>query len=429
MAEARQLIRKLADALYDQSAEQTEAAMEALAAHDSPGLRAALRKKIDGEDETLLHVAGREANAALLRRLIGLGADVQALDDDGDSALPGTLNAAAWMDTDEAALVLIEAGAPVNGTDRFGLTPLHHAAGCSGGEVVAALIERGAELEAVTDPELREGGHRPLHEACVYGNSEAVKPLLGAGAQIDAQAADGATALFTAIEFGHPATAKRLLEAGADVSLADARGRTPLHQAAWLGEVEVLADLFLAGGDPDLAEAEGWTPREILSAFEEPAFFAGHGELGEAGPAAPGRERLLTIYFKVLLSNQSGRAEYEPGSFLSILHESHRWLEARRHRLMHSLVEISRGRSYAGFMPCIVARIGFDLFQSLSLAYHSARNPDDGYDIDFPDQDLLHNHFEDAEICFYEFFSGLDGSPHELDAEKLAELEVRSRLA
>ena len=79
----------------------------------------------------------------------------------------------------------LQAGADPNARDKRGWTPLHLAAMSATGEVVTALLEAGANLEA------RGDGQTPLHWAAMFGTGEAVTALLEAGADPNARDNDG----------------------------------------------------------------------------------------------------------------------------------------------------------------------------------------------------------------------------------------------
>lgn len=102
-----------------------------------------------------LHQAAKIGDVAEVNRLIAEGADVWEKDDHGRTAL----NVAAWMDGNthlsdsggiqiEIILILINAGAEVNETDKNGDTPLHQAAYGGYGETARVLVNLGADVHA-----------------------------------------------------------------------------------------------------------------------------------------------------------------------------------------------------------------------------------------------------------------------------------------
>ena len=68
--------------------------------------------------------------------------------------------------------------------------------------------------------------------AAAKGPAQIVKGLLAAGAELDAQDANGWSALMSAIEKGCVEAARELLRAGAAVDLENADGTTALMLAA-----------------------------------------------------------------------------------------------------------------------------------------------------------------------------------------------------
>ncbi len=165
-------------------------------------------------DPTLADAAMNGVSADEVRQLIRSGADVNAPQGDGMTAL----HWAAFRGDAATARFLVEAGARAGVVTRLGAyTPLHLAAESPGGEVVQILVEAGADLEARTS----SGGATPLHLAARAGNLEAVEVLLREGAHVDARdRSRDQTPLMYAAAFDRTGVVARLLAAGADPSLA-----------------------------------------------------------------------------------------------------------------------------------------------------------------------------------------------------------------
>jgi len=81
------------------------------------------------------------------------------------------------------------------------------------------------------------------------GNVTEVERLLKSGADVNAQEADGATALQWAAYRGDAKLAERLLKAGAKPGIANHNGATPLWLAASRGDGAVVRELLAGGAD------------------------------------------------------------------------------------------------------------------------------------------------------------------------------------
>jgi len=105
---------------------------------------------------------------------------------------------------------------------------------------VAALIDAGADVNARF---VGRHAETPLHWAASSDDLEVLDALLDAGADIDASGSviDGGTALADAVAFGQWNAARRLMER---------RARSTLRQAAALGLLERVDEFFAAADQP-----------------------------------------------------------------------------------------------------------------------------------------------------------------------------------
>ena len=99
-----------------------------------------------------------------------------------------------------------------------------------------------------------------LLEAVVSQDPSAVATLLAAGADVDAERADGVTALLWAAHADALDLAEQLIAAGADVNADDDHGVTPLERAAENASLAMTERLLAAGADPNRAQTSGLTP-------------------------------------------------------------------------------------------------------------------------------------------------------------------------
>ena len=157
----------------------------------------------------------------------------------------------AAMKGDYAAIrALLQQGADVNAAQGDGMSALHWAADRGDAELTAMLVYAGANPGAVT----RIGQYTPLHLASRAGSADAVRALLKAGAQVDAKTStSGATPLHMAASAGVPAVVTALLDAVAEINARETEwGQTPLIFAASLNRVEAVKVLLARGADANV---------------------------------------------------------------------------------------------------------------------------------------------------------------------------------
>jgi len=120
-----------------------------------------------------------------------------------------------------------------------GWTALHLAAAFGTPAAVSALLEAGAQVEAVSrNPQQNQA----LHAALGLGrNAETVRLLLEHGAAVDAAQAGGFTAIFSAAAANRRDLAELLIAHGADPRRTSDGGKTPADFARERGHVELAA--------------------------------------------------------------------------------------------------------------------------------------------------------------------------------------------
>ena len=208
---------------------------------------------------TPLHHAAKGGGGECLSKeclelIIGKGADINATDDFGRTALHN----AAELGYSGCVKLLLDEGADINATDvtdvpddtdDTGYTPLHYAAESGYSGCVKLLLHAKAEIKADC------GGQTPLH--CATGGVEkeefvgkesrleCVKLLTEAGADINATfKGNGHTPLINAVEANLVGCVKFLLDKGADLK-ADSVGMSPLHHACDQGGNQYLVGLLI----------------------------------------------------------------------------------------------------------------------------------------------------------------------------------------
>jgi ankyrin repeat protein len=170
---------------------------------------------------------------------------------------------AALTGDDALVTALVEAGADVNAVTSTGATALQAAArGSVDGAAVRTLLESGADPQP-TD----QYGWTPLMDAAQWGRTEAARALIEHGADVLARDQFGTDALQYAVRFCQTDMVVLLLEAGADV---DSRGVIGLTALTWIAtgpscatgaDIDRIMQLLLdAGADVNAVDDEGLTP-------------------------------------------------------------------------------------------------------------------------------------------------------------------------
>jgi ankyrin repeat protein len=138
--------------------------------------------------------------------------------------------------------LLLERNADPSIADGNGQTPLLMAISKKKNEVITALVQAKAPIDAM----MLEGAVSPLLLACDEGAQDIVAILINAKADVNLQSKDKKSPLGLATRKGHPALVKTLLEAKANAALVEAENNTPLHWAAGRGQESVVRILLNA---------------------------------------------------------------------------------------------------------------------------------------------------------------------------------------
>jgi ankyrin repeat protein len=118
-------------------------------------------------------------------------------------------------------------------------------------EIVAALIDAGADLD--------------LFAAAATGRSGDLRQILQEGGNVNGYAHDGWTPLHLAAFFGQLDAARLLLDAGADVHAVSRNSltNTPLHAATAGKHATVALLLHSRGADAHAIDSGGYSPLQI----------------------------------------------------------------------------------------------------------------------------------------------------------------------
>lgn len=174
----------------------------------------------------LVSPAIRDGDTALLSTLLPSGADLaffrQVLESHCGEVSPLYLA----IQHGQLAVVelLLAAGADPRGLDDPPESPLNVAVEHGHLDIVHTLLAAGAQT---TDGMLCP----PLVHACMYSHLAVAKALLEAGAEVDAVEEEGYTSLLIAVQLGNLDLVRLLAQAGADLGHQNRQGQTPLLAA------------------------------------------------------------------------------------------------------------------------------------------------------------------------------------------------------
>ncbi len=266
--------------------------------------------------------------------------------------------AAAIVGDTDAVRRLLDIGMPVDAVDNQGCSALLRAAGGGHRALVELLLARGAQPELAANT-----GATPLSAAVSMRQTEIVERLLDAGAGLEQRLPGEVTVLMLAAALGLPELVSRLLQAGADLHARDAQGLTPLHCAALYGftardrprQIALLDTLLLAGANPEQAADGGATPLLLLlGARAEP------GTPSTEDVLLAGLERLLDEEVRLDVRDQRGFGPLHLAALHGLLRASQVLLHAgadinQRDTLNRTPREVALMRGYvdvaAGLTP------------------------------------------------------------------------------
>ncbi|MEP1207752.1 MAG: ankyrin repeat domain-containing protein [Rhizobiaceae bacterium] len=187
-----------------------------------------------------LFEAANAGDVEEIRRLVGAGANIEARDSNGRTAL----HIAAHASHDDALRALSELGADLNALEGQAYDVVTIAAVANDPDLMSLAINLGNSPRLTTSP--YDG--TALIAAAHLGHVEVVRRLITAGSPLDHVNNLGWTALIEAVILGdgganHQTIVRLLLAAGADRKIADREGITPLQHAEARGYSEIASIL------------------------------------------------------------------------------------------------------------------------------------------------------------------------------------------
>lgn len=188
-----------------------------------------------GDDErlSLLELAASHGDAETVGQLIASGSEIT----------PTAVSWAAGTGDRDTLAAMLDAGAPVESTDRYGLTPLAFAVSAGHTGIIDFVREPDE-----TDLSAAIWGSHPLEP----GHVRSARLLLERGADLDfritapGHESAGITPLILAAALGHAPMVSLLLNGGANPTLEDAAGRRARDWASFYRHVQVVSLLPLS---------------------------------------------------------------------------------------------------------------------------------------------------------------------------------------
>ena len=209
------------------------------------------------DGETLLTSAARHGDFDSVKFLLQNGADVNAKNSSGDTALSCAVQSSAVPDF-EIVKLLLAFDAKVNTRNDKCETPLLIAAEKNADKVANLLVEHGCDTN-VKD----FNSYSPLHFAAKNNNGKLTEKLLQYGADPSSRIdEEGMTALHVAAKSGSVLVAEVLLDHGVDLEVTTYFGESPLVIAAQRGDLRFAVVQFLAqkGSNVNARDRFGMTP-------------------------------------------------------------------------------------------------------------------------------------------------------------------------
>jgi ankyrin repeat protein len=211
----------------------------------------------------LVLATGWPNNDDLVRLMLEKGADVNAKDADGRTALLSAAEMGSTTGDMSVFSMLQEKGGDVKVVDIHGVTLLHIFARLEEVGLVKNLVAQGADVNAETEEKLT-----PLMIAAQAGRSQTAQELLAAGADVEAVDKDERSPLIYALGNGvnmspSPSVVDVLIKHGEDINLRYSEGSTPLMYAAANCDAPAVKMLLERGADAAAKNQKGDTALSV----------------------------------------------------------------------------------------------------------------------------------------------------------------------
>ena len=208
----------------------------------------------DNYHATALAIACERGNHEVVRILLMKPECDTGSDRQGTSEPLSPLSVATSKGFFSCAKYLLDKNANTEAQGSGGWTPLCDAVLNGRSELCRLLLENGAK------PNIFIGADSILFSAASAGNLEIIKALVENGAEMDATNSEARTALQVASANGNMAVVAYLLETGANIHHVNEIGSTSIHMASHHGFAEIVQLLIDNRADLECRTLRGWAP-------------------------------------------------------------------------------------------------------------------------------------------------------------------------
>lgn len=219
----------------------------------------------DGSGNTPLHYACEWKLDDALLALIQKGADVNAVNANGESALFSAVKA----DSPSTINILVENGIVTDTRsnltrDHLGNTPLHYAVKWDSLQAAQSILSLGFDVNAQN-----LSGKTALSDCCRSNKRDMAILLITNGANVNAADVTGRTVLIDAIQSGSETMVSLLLANGANPQIQEMNGRNAYHEAALSANLNIINLIRDAGGNPLSRDSYGDSPFSLVLNYDE----------------------------------------------------------------------------------------------------------------------------------------------------------------
>jgi len=217
------------------------------------------KKQCGGTSTPEIYTASEQGNENKVKNLLDSGADVNAKNEQGETALMVAL----FEEHDKIVVMLLAYGADVNVKNNDGNTAITFASQ-KYMEIMLDKIdwnENRNNLFFMVSEQIQDDS---------VDDTDFLRMILDSGANVDTLDENGNSVLFYASELGLANTVKILLDSGADVNKKNNSGETALQVAVAYNKPEIVTILLRNRADMNAKNNSGETALQVAVAYNKP---------------------------------------------------------------------------------------------------------------------------------------------------------------